>query len=169
MKRCFIFLICLMSLVLLTSCSFLDISNDSNSNLNSDENEYIELAIDKITEAWSGEEYYATTIKIINTNIQYIKSDVSKIYDARFIELYNRYLADVDFVVEFEILSNAYYNSMYYRNLNLLDSVVFYKDGRIEVKDLLYTVEVMYYSFNRDVFLEDVVDYGSSYNRTITL
>ncbi len=124
-------------------------------------------AIELLTEKW--EEIYEDndifdieTDKIIiikNTRLIKIKDNDSEIFK------------DVDYVMEFILLSDYYGVAPYYMNIGIENFVLFYKDGTAEVyktDPFLYHASRTY-DYNFDEFVDKVTDLDDRYNRTIKI
>ncbi len=150
-----------MVLVSVILMSFTACGRNYLSSVDSEDERIINTAISRIEDDWRalGKKHGCPTkIKIANTKIVWIEEND--------IELF----ADVKCIVEFDIHSN-YFNEdeEYLANYGIFDSVVFYKNGKKEVRfnSLINEYRTIYYS--TDYPIERVVDYGSAFDREISL
>lgn len=73
---------------------------------------------------------------------------------------------DVDFVVEFVLFTDYYGSAPYYSQLGKWDTVVVYKDGKMEVPttNIFKSYSMQHYAFDYSDIIKDIKDYGSEYN-----
>ena len=74
-------------------------------------------------------------------------------------------LSGVDCIIEFLLYTN-YVSDTYISNTGRKDSVIVYKNGKMEVSDanLLQLVRGKYFLSDFSGIIEEIVDYGSEYN-----
>lgn len=168
-----IMLILISSVLLLTGCN----TSDSETNRNTKSDKQIKEAIELLSEHWS--DYYDKLeerwnnghdekgykdkhLEIINTRIVYIKdnieSDKSGLFD------------DVDYIVEFELITNYYNSSPYYDNFNIDDCVVVYKDGTATVTTNLFSrYRSLTYAYDFSPIIKSIKDFNGKYDQVLDL
>ena len=78
---------------------------------------------------------------------------------------------DIEYIVEFTLLSDYYGSYPYYQNIGNYDTVVFYEDGSIDIptNNLFRTYSSRTYSYDYSDFIADIMDCGASYNGVLNL
>ena len=138
----------------------------------------VNKAIEKIKELWDEKVFHDAfsdekTIKMVNTQVVIIKDNPT--FEAEEDKnAYNKYLNDVKMIIQFEILSNYFAKegneSGYMQNAKYLDEVIVYKNGEYEVTSGIFrAIGAETFDYDFDVYIEKVVDLGSSYDQTINL
>ena len=118
---------------------------------------YVEKAIGIVNDIW-GKIYEAQnmdndgTVDIVDTRLIKIKEND------------NEYFKDVEAVVEFCIFTDYYGAAPYYMNVDRDDTVVFYKDGHTEVKDIFVDYMRRTYKMDFSDVIGEVKEYGTEYN-----
>ena len=105
-------------------------------------------------------------LEIVNTTIINIKDhiDPEETYD------YGYLFEDVDYIVEFELLSNFMETSPYYNNIGTFNCVIVYKDGTSEVsKNLLNHYKSTTYSADFSPIIESVECFHGEYDQVLDL
>ena len=105
-------------------------------------------------------------LEIVNTTIINIKDhiDPEETYD------YGYLFEDVDYIVEFELLSNFMETSPYYNNIGTFNCVIVYKDGTSEVsKNLLNQYKSTTYSADFSPIIESVECFHGEYDQVLDL
>ncbi len=130
---------------------------------------YIKNAIKNIRSMWSDsyEEVEKRgistnkTVKIINTKLMYVNEKSTYAH-------YEEYFNDVEAIVEFELHSDYYGSAPYFWNCNVNNTVVFHKDGTIEVRSN-YMNSIRSRTFDSDFsdLFSEIVELGDFYNQTI--
>ena len=104
-------------------------------------------------------------LQIIHTNVINMKEDIeleNQDWEERF--------ESIDYIVEFELLTNYYNTSPYYQNVKNNDCVVVYRDGRSEVTtSIIRNYAFVTYSWDYTPIIESIEDLGSEYNQVIKL
>lgn len=133
-------------------------------------------AIEVLTERW--EDYYDEYkwdgnkagdryLEIVNTRIVNIKDVIESDKFAKRDKMFE----DIDYIVEFELVSNHFDTTPYYFNAFLLNSVVVYKDGKTEVSD--YNLFNAYRSatFSNDFshIIESIEELHGEYDQVIKI
>ena len=83
----------------------------------------------------------------------------------------NELFGDIEYIVEFTLLSDYYGSYPYYQNIGNYDTVVFYKDGSIDIptNNLFRIYSSRTYSYDYSDFIADIMDCGASYNGVLSL
>lgn len=124
-------------------------------------------AIDVVSEFWDNYydeyEFEDKYLKIINTRIVNINNNFSdEVLRGDLIE-------DIDYIVEFELLSSYPYGAIpYYINTGTNNCVVVYKDGTVNVqKSPLFLYSARTFSTDFSPIIESIEDFDSQYDQTI--
>ena len=74
-------------------------------------------------------------------------------------------LKDIDYIVEFMMLTN-YYGDTYPCNVGILDTVAVYKNGKMEVQktNLMNALRAKYFMSDFSGVIEEIIDLGEAYN-----
>ncbi len=76
----------------------------------------------------------------------------------------------IDYIVEFELLTNYLGTSPYYMNTKIFDSVIVYRDGTIKVTNNRFKhYSAITFSNDFSAIIESVEDFGSEYNQILDL
>ena len=156
-------LITLVSCLMLNGCAGKGIANKSDKRVLN--------AINVLQEHWESvyEEY--DTIKdkhleIINTRIINIKSKINSEEVSGEEDLFNQ----IDYVVEFELLSNYYDTSPFFFNAYVDNWVVVYKDGTSKVsRNLLNIYRATTYSSDFSPIIESIEEFNSRYDQVLEI
>ena len=81
----------------------------------------------------------------------------------------NRYLSDIDYIVEFILYSDLYGSAPYYSNAGIYDSVLFYRDGSVDVLRInpIRAYSNTSYNYDYSDFLGEIYDFGAAYNQVL--
>lgn len=132
-------------------------------------------AIEVLSDEWSKEYQRDDTIEdmhleIINTKIVNIK-DTNDIDSELLFSNDGAIFANVDYIVEFELLSNLMNTTPYYFNEKTLDSVIVYESGKFEVAKIspfrFYRSKT--YSNDFSPFIESIENLNGDYNHVIEM
>lgn len=158
-KKLLLLTVSLILIIMITGCS------GSKVDKNSDER--VTEAIETVSEFWDnyyGEyEFEDKYLKIINTRIVNIKNNISdEVLRGDLIE-------DIDYIVEFELLSSYPYGAIpYYINTGTNNCVVVYKDGTVNVqKSPLFLYSARTFTTDFSQIIESIEDFGEQYNQII--
>ncbi|MCH5188170.1 MAG: hypothetical protein J1F63_07175 [Oscillospiraceae bacterium] len=139
--------------------------NDSQADIGSDKR--VTDAIETVSEFWNNyydkNEFENKYLKIINTRIVNIKNNFpDEVIRGDLIE-------DIDYIVEFELLSCYPYGATpYYINTGTDNCVVVYKDGTVNVqKNPLFLYSAMTFSTDFSPIIESIEDFDSQYDQII--
>ncbi len=124
--------------------------------------EYVDTAIEKLTDLWQGEysgqddieSYY---LEIKNTRIiSILENDVKE-------------FKDIEYIVEFIIFADMYDSAPYYMNSYMYNTVAFYKDGSSAVipKNLFEIYGSKNYSYDFSEIIDEIYDLEHAYNQVI--
>ena len=156
--------------------------NNNNVNVSKEHREIIEKSIDALKIKWNSvlnndgldPTIDNKKIKIDNTIVYELKNDVTlddckKICDdeadAVFLyDIYEQYFKDIDYVVEFVILSDYVRCGMLFDE-NLYNQCLVSKDN-YEITDYVFK-SILYNMGLKYPFIEKTIDYGSAFDRTI--
>ncbi len=157
MKRLLSLIVVLLLAVSLSSCGKTDAPA-----INAKDKELIHTAIACLEETWQtdSKEYgYPTVLKIVNTRIVRIREND------------NRYLEDVECIVEFDIHANYYSESeLYLSRIQFKDTVVFYRNGSCETSTSLFElIRAATFSLDYLDHIESVTDYEYLFNQELRL
>jgi len=129
-----------------------------------EEDEGITQAVEALKAAWT--EYYRDSavendgyLQIVNTRkILFKENSVSG-------------MKNIAYIVEFVLYTDYYGSAPYYiQTAGVMDTVIVYKDGRMEVgSNPLKAYSQQYYSWDYSSFVASVEDLGSQYNMTENL
>ena len=163
-KKFFLVTMSLILILAITGCS--RATNGNKANIGSDKR--VVEAIETITEFWEND-YVKNKIedrylKIINTRVINIKNNINSE------EIFNKddLFENVDYIVEFELLSNYFDTAPYYSNVGTNNCVIVYKDGTAMVQRnplLLYRSAT--YSNDFSSIIESIEDFDEQYNHII--
>jgi len=163
-KKIFLIILSLVLTLVFTSCS--NIKQEDEVNIGSDER--IINAIETIKECWekdySKNEIEDRFLKIIDTKIININKDI----DSEKIHNKDDLFKEVDYIVEFELISNYFDTSPYYSNAMSNNCVVVYRDGSAKVQRnplLLYRTTT--YSNDFSPIIESIEEMDAQYNHVI--
>ena len=127
-------------------------------------------AIDVLKTQWK-EDYTENSIEdqyleIIHTKIVHIKDHI----DSQQVYGKEGLFKDIDYIVEFELISNYFDTDPYYYNIHTSNCVVVYKDGTAKVSDnLLLRYFGATYSHDFTPIIESIENFGSAYNQVLDL
>lgn len=129
----------------------------------------IEECIQNVSDAWSEDfKQYENSTFVIDENPTIIikNTRIIKIKDNNIPEF-----KDVDFVVQFLILSNYHTFAPYYEHTGLYENVIFYKDGtsKVSQSNPFGSASVLTSDPTLQAVVDDVTDLNERYNRTIEL
>ncbi len=156
MKKFLIFLL-VICFITLSAC---------NSSTNTGYDNTINLAVSELESFWK--DYYD------GVDAEQSSFDFS-IKNTRLIKLTNdhgiEYLKDIDIIIEFVILTDYYHtNNKYLVNPGHNDTVIIYKDGRMEIstKSPIQIYMLQYYDITFPM-VESVIDFGETFNKSISI
>ena len=121
---------------------------------------YIKDATDALIKFWKAE-YSDSNIsdnylEIKNTRIITIKDNS------------NEYFSDIECIVEFVLFSNYIDTAPYYLNVGVYDSVIFYKDGTVEVSPNYFNLyRGRTFSSDFSDVIDTIYDFEHYFNRII--
>ncbi len=105
-------------------------------------------------------------LEIINTRIINIKSNINSEEVRGKEDLFN----SIDYVVEFELLSNYFNTAPYFLNAYVDNWVVVYKDGTSEVsRNLLNIYRSSTYSTDFSPIIESIEEFDSQYDQVLEI
>lgn len=110
---------------------------------------------------------YGRTETVEDKHLEIVNTQVIKIQDEPGEELFE----GIEYVVQFELLSNYFGSGEPYTNTKMLDCVLIYKDGKVEVSrnDIFRTYMTRTYSTDFSNIIEKTVNYGSQFDQIIKL
>lgn len=125
----------------------------------------VETAIEKITETWKTQyekDKLTTDPVVLITNTRIIKIDS---------ETAVKEFQNVEYMVEFLLYTDYFGSSPYYSNVNIYDSVVFYRDDSVEVpyQNILNVYGNKVYRYRYDGIVQRVYDLGGYYDQEIKI
>ena len=154
-KKLLLLAISLILIIVITGCS------------SSKSDKRVTEAIETVSEFWDNyydkNEFENKYLKIINTRIVNIKNNLSdEVLRGDLIE-------DIDYIVEFELLSSYPYGTTpYYINTGINNCVVVHKDGTVDVqKSPLYLYSARTFTTDFSLIIESIEDFGEQYNQII--
>ena len=158
-KKLLLLTISLILIIVITGCS------GSKADKSSDER--VTEAIETVSEFW--DDYYEKNefenkyLKIINTRIVNIKNNFSDEV------IRDDLIEDIDYIVEFELLSSYPYGATpYYINTGTNNCVVVNKDGTVNVqKSPLFLYSARTFTTDFSQIIESIEDFDSQYDQTI--
>lgn len=171
MKKTFLCLICMSLIFSFCGCERSD--------------DRVETAIECLKEHW--DKYYDGDLgsvsentdrhlQIVNTRIVNIKeeieaSEAKQISNGMSIPTPEEMFGNIDYIVEFELMSDCFGSSPYYENSGIFDCVVVYKDGRKEVADKspFKRYRSMSYTSDFSPIIESIEDFGGEYDQVLEL
>ena len=161
-KKFLLFTISLILILVIIGCS--STVNDSIDDIGSDKR--VSDAIETISEFWGNHydeyEFEDKYLKIINTRIINIKNNISE--DVHRGDMFE----DIDYIVEFELLSNYYNTAPYYVNIGINNCVTVHKDGTVDIqKSPLDLYRSRTFSTDFSPIIESIEDFESQYNQVI--
>lgn len=170
-KRFFLVLLCMALMFLSSGCQ----NNTVNPYLQTGNDLRVMSAIDSLKESWkeiykkyefnSDSKVEDKHLQIIHTNVINMKEDI-ELDDQSWEERFE----SIDYIVEFELLTNYFNSSPYYYNVHTNDCVVVYRDGRTEVTNsMLKKYSATTYLHDYSPMIESIEDLGSEYNQVIKL
>ena len=129
-------------------------------------------AIEIISAHWS-EAYEESSLniedkylEIINTRIINIKNNI----DTDETHGKDSYFKGVDYIVEFDLISNYFDSAPYYSNVMQNNSVVVYKDGTAKVSNNLFNIyRSITYSNDFSPIIESIEDLHGEYDQVLEL
>lgn len=140
---------------------------------NHKEDKRVTEAIEVLSNGWK--EVYANAefvtsdhyLEIINTRIINIKENI----DPKQVHEKNDLFDDLDYIVEFELMSNYWGSSPYYPNVCLYGNVVKKKDGTAEViqYSLLNSYRASVYDTDFSPIIESIENFHGEYDGVIEL
>lgn len=170
------YIIAIMSIVIVLMSFFIivnfitDGSEKSNINISDANSKVATTAISELTDKWeeifdngnAGNGY----LEILHTRIVKIDPPNNDEFFSPLIEE----KGEIDCIVEFILYSDRFSSAPYYHNPDSMDTVIFYKNGSIEVTDNVLSVYSKY-TFNYDYsnIVTDIEDCGTAYNKVIEL
>ena len=162
MKKQFLHSISLILILVITGCS--GTTNDNKADISSDKR--VSEAIETISDFWGNhyDEYKLEDkyLKIINTRIINIKDNISE--EVRRGDMFE----DIDYIVEFELLSNYYNTAPYYVNIGTNNCVTVYKDGTADVQKSPFDLyRSRTFSTDFSPIIESIEDFEGQYNQII--
>ncbi len=123
-----------------------------------DENNMVSKAVSMLENHW--EDLYEDSkvetdrhFEIKNTRVVNIKENNTEEFK------------NIDYIVEFVLYTDYFGSAPYYQNVGMDDTVVVYKDGKMEVRrNLINLYRSKYYSNDFSNFIKSIDDYGDKYN-----
>ena len=166
MKKHLTIFVCLLVIASFVGCS--NSQTEEQKKIASDER--VLDAIDVISEHWNNE-YEEWKIKdkyleITNTRIVNIKDDINSeaVYGK------DDVFKGIDYIVEFELISNYYETAPYYFNVWQDNFVIVYKDGTTKVSDnLLNIYRATTYSTDFSPIIESLEEFHDEYDQILKL
>ena len=153
---------------LLLLCSILIFSSSGCNRKTSDAKDRRILdAIGTLSDYWSNTYYEKENIddkylEIINTQIINIKDDIDE--DISKSDMFK----DIDYIVEFDLISNYFDTSPYYNNMCIDNCVIVYKDGSSKVgRNPLNIYRSTTFSNDFSPFIESVEKFHGDYDQII--
>lgn len=129
----------------------------------------VNKAIGALEEKWTG--LYRESgigdgyLEIVHTRVAKIDPDENDVF---FQELENG--TEIEYVVEFTLLSDYYGAAPYYHNVGVYDTVLVYRDGSTLVAGNFFQMyRSLTYNSDYSAFLVELRDMGSQYNRVMDL
>ncbi len=105
-------------------------------------------------------------VQILHTRIVNIKDELDSNNQNEHQDIFE----DIDYIVEFELLTNYLGTAPYYMNLKHCDSVIVYRDGKIEVTNNRFKhYSAITFSNDFSAIIESIEDFGSEYNQILDL
>ena len=161
-----IMIISIFSLLLLAGCNASKMGTSKN--IGSDKR--VLDAIEIVAEHWNNEyeerEIEDKYLEIINTRIIKIKENI----DSKQIFEKDDLFKGIDYIVEFELISNYYETAPYYFSVWQDNFVIVYKDGTTKVSNnLLNMYRGTTYSNDFSPIIESVEDFHSDYDQVLEL
>jgi len=165
MKAFRLFVLIFTVVLLLTSCKQSSAPSEDERILN---------AIDVLSEYWSNEynelnersqdKYKDKYLEIVNTRIINIKDEIDSSKEAEFFQ-------NIDYIVEFELVSNYYNTSPYYFNAGINNCVVVLKDGTMSLEghSPLNSFRAAAYETDFSSFTESIEDFHGEYDRVLEI
>jgi len=154
------FLLTLVACLMLTGCNGRENANKSDKRVLNAIN-VLEEHWDKVYEQNDIENKY---LEIINTRIINIKSNINseEVYGKE--DIFN----NIDYIVEFELISNYYNTEPYFCNAYVNNWVVVYKDGTSEVSRNLFNIyRATTYSTDFSPIIESIEDFHGDYDQAL--
>ena len=163
MKKTLSIFLSLCLMLCLCACGS-DNSGEKNKSKEKNDNKYdkiIKSAIADLTEHWD-EEFDKSSVE----NDKYLEIKNTRIISIKDNDI--DYFKDVDYVVEFIILTDYYGSAPYYNVTTQYNNVVFYKDGSRKItSDFFRRYTSITYSTDYSDIIHSIKDFDDTYNRKI--
>ncbi len=161
-----IILITLILIFLLVGCS----SSETEKSRNIGSDKRVTDAIGIVAEHWNNEyeksEIEDKYLEITNTRIIEIKDNINseKIFGK------DDLFKEIDYIVEFELLSNLFDSAPYYFNVCRDNFVIVYEDGNTKVSNNLFNVyRAATYSADFTPIIDSIEDFHGEYDQILEL
>ena len=161
MKKILSLITCIVFVFSLTSCKRITKVMESKKIINE--------AIEVLTEKWQDvyensaldDDYKDKYVKIINTRIIYLEDDAEDKHEV---------FEDVDYIVEFELMTNYFNSSPYYENIGMNDCVIFKKNGEVEVgTNIIKKYRSVTFNFDLSDIIQSIEDLEGKYNQVLDI
>ncbi len=147
-----------------------------NNTINQGTDQRVAAAIESLANKWKEcyaelEEIQEAPIKdqhvqILHTRIVNIKEELDTADGEEHLDIFE----DIDYIVEFELLTNYLGAAPYYMNVKWNDSVIVYRDGTVAVTNNRFKhYSAITFSNDFSVIIESIEDFGSEYNQVLNL
>lgn len=127
-------------------------------------NPIVEDAINELTDAWGG--IYDRFSVIDDRHLEITNTQVIKIKESVDEEMFE----NIEYVVQFELLSNYFGSGEPYKNVKQSDCVLVYKDGSMEVSNDIFNI-YRARTFNTDFsdIIEESTNYSDAFNQELKI